>query len=111
MYSLAFCIALVAASRVLITGITTSILDWRFESAGVAALLVRGVEYPETDSESFEVVTEDTDCLLAAAAATDALLGRPRGRLTGMAGSTAMGAASLDADDVSASDGVSDEIR
>lgn len=53
--------------------------------AGVATWLVKGVEYPETDpfDEQFDEVTEESESLLATAAARDALLGRPRGRLTG----------------------------
>lgn len=66
-------------------------------------LLVKGVEYPETDSDSFEVVAEDTEALLvAAAAASEALLGRPRGRFAGMVGLIVLFAACLDATDVSA---------
>lgn len=60
--------------------------DWTLSGAGVVTWLVRGVEYPETDSfdEQLDGATDDNESLLLAVAATsEALLGRPRGRLTG----------------------------
>lgn len=74
-----------AAAEPRATGRGTSNLTGRIDSSGVAALLVRGVEYPETDSEQLEVATEAVveswPAEAADAAAREALLGRPRGRL------------------------------